>query len=177
MRIIQTVWTNSAEYITNQSCNLIIFRFLVQTNSSHIPFIWSSVQKHNTTDRALALCLSPIIVEHKSTLSPCFEWMGNTNGRRCAISNLFSKFENFKKSFFSVKFFFLLNTCISKFIHGMICIRWTNWQNVIYFVCLYKSVMAICMSVNGQGVRLITKTYIVSNDNKIMIQFYNTFYE
>ena len=56
VRILHTVRTNSAEYITHQSWNLIIFCFLIQTNSSYISFNWTSVQKHNTTDRALASC-------------------------------------------------------------------------------------------------------------------------
>ena len=33
------------------------------------------------------------------------------------------------------------------------------------------------MSVKGQGVRSITKNIYVSNDNEIMIQFYNIFSE
>ena len=54
------------------------------------------------------------------------------------------KIRKFQKIIFSVKFIFCW--IFSKFIHGMICIRWANWQNFIYFVCLCNSVMDIWVS-------------------------------
>ena len=50
------------------------------------------------------------------------------------------KFWKFQKIIFSLKFIFCW--IFSKFIHGIICIRWANWQKIIYFVCLCNSVMA-----------------------------------